>query len=205
MDKILIGIVAKPQGLKGEIKINPITDDINRFKKLTYVYIDSKKFDIEYVSVRGQFVVIKVKGINSCESVGNFAEQAKKEKILDNNERRNIEPPEDEVHFNSEPDSAKHTDKNGVDNKLRTGIFVVPKNVIDIMPEKSGNRHIKAVKEIGNGRALERKIKVLRKLNSKTSSKASCHIAKTGKIEKDHHGKNNHIKPCADYGNFLGI
>lgn len=69
MDKILIGIVAKPQGLKGEIKINPITDDINRFKKLTYVYIDSKKFDIEYVSVRGQFVVIKVKGINSCEQV----------------------------------------------------------------------------------------------------------------------------------------
>lgn len=69
MDKILIGIVAKPQGLKGEIKINPITDDINRFKKLTYIYLNSKKFDVEHVSVRGQFVVIKVKGINTCEDV----------------------------------------------------------------------------------------------------------------------------------------
>lgn len=69
MDKILIGIVAKPQGLKGEIKINPITDDINRFKKLTYVYIGNTKYDVENVSVRGQFVVVKVKGINSCEQV----------------------------------------------------------------------------------------------------------------------------------------
>ena len=38
MARMLIGIVAKPQGLKGEIKINPLTDDINRFKILTYVY-----------------------------------------------------------------------------------------------------------------------------------------------------------------------
>lgn len=69
MDRILIGVVAKPQGLKGEIKVNPITDDINRFKKLTYVYIGERKYDIEYVSVRGQFVVIKVKGINRVEDV----------------------------------------------------------------------------------------------------------------------------------------
>ena len=39
MEKIVIGIVAKPQGLKGEIKINPITDDINRFKKLKNIYL----------------------------------------------------------------------------------------------------------------------------------------------------------------------
>ena len=67
MARMLIGIVAKPQGLKGEIKINPLTDDINRFKKLTYVYLNNKKFDVENVSVRGGFVVLKLQGINSCE------------------------------------------------------------------------------------------------------------------------------------------
>jgi len=38
--KILIATISRPQGIKGEIKINPITDDINRFKKLKEVYID---------------------------------------------------------------------------------------------------------------------------------------------------------------------
>jgi len=40
MDKILIGTILRPQGIKGELKINPITDDINRFNKLKEVYID---------------------------------------------------------------------------------------------------------------------------------------------------------------------
>lgn len=72
MNKILIGIVAKPQGIKGEVKINPITDDISRFKKLKYVYLNNQRFDIENVSIRGNFVVVKLKGINTCEEVERF-------------------------------------------------------------------------------------------------------------------------------------
>lgn len=72
MEKIVIGIVAKPQGLKGEIKINPITDDINRFKKLKNIYLNNTKYEVENVSIRGGFVVIKLKNINSIEEVERF-------------------------------------------------------------------------------------------------------------------------------------
>lgn len=72
MDRIVIGIVAKPQGLKGEIKINPLTDDINRFKKLKKVFLNNVSYDIENVSIRGNFVVLKLKGLNSIEEVERF-------------------------------------------------------------------------------------------------------------------------------------
>lgn len=34
-----VGFVLKPQGLKGEVKVKPLTDDINRFDDLDEVYI----------------------------------------------------------------------------------------------------------------------------------------------------------------------
>ena len=105
--------------------------------------------------------------------------ETKKEEFFDNYKSGNIKTPDDEVHFNSEPDSAKHADKNGVNNELGTGVFVVSKNVINIMSEKSGYGHVEPVEKIRNGRALEREIKVLRKIKTKAHSKTSCHIAKS--------------------------
>ena len=125
-----------------------------------------------------------------------------KEEFLKNNECRNIKSPENEVHFYSEPDSAKHGYKNRVHDELGAGIFVVAENVIYIMAEKTRYCHVKTVEKIRNGRALERKIKVLRKFRSKASSKSSCHIAEAGKIEENHHGKNNHRKPRTENGRF---
>lgn len=41
MDEMLkIGVVVKPQGIKGELKVMPLTDDAQRFKKLKEVVID---------------------------------------------------------------------------------------------------------------------------------------------------------------------
>jgi 16S rRNA processing protein RimM len=58
MDRILVGIVSRPQGIKGELKINPITDDINRFKKLKEVYIDDVARKILDVRINGAEVYI---------------------------------------------------------------------------------------------------------------------------------------------------
>ncbi|MBR2448868.1 MAG: 16S rRNA processing protein RimM [Clostridia bacterium] len=41
-DTLKIGLIVKPQGIKGEVKIQPLTDDINRFKNLKEVLIDGK-------------------------------------------------------------------------------------------------------------------------------------------------------------------
>lgn len=39
MEKIKIGSIAKPQGIKGELKVNPLTSDISRFEKLSEIYL----------------------------------------------------------------------------------------------------------------------------------------------------------------------
>ena len=38
-DYFIIGKVLKPFGINGEIKVQPITDNIKRFKKIPFVYL----------------------------------------------------------------------------------------------------------------------------------------------------------------------
>lgn len=42
MDKIIIGQISKPQGIKGEVKVNPLTGDITRFLKLKEIYLENE-------------------------------------------------------------------------------------------------------------------------------------------------------------------
>ncbi|MCL1901623.1 MAG: ribosome maturation factor RimM [Firmicutes bacterium] len=63
MDKILIATISRPQGIKGEIKINPITDDVNRFKKLKEVYIDGISRKILGVRINGAEVYIYLNNV----------------------------------------------------------------------------------------------------------------------------------------------
>lgn len=48
METVIIGEVLKPQGIKGEFKIYPITHDINRFKKLKEVMLSDGKNSTPY-------------------------------------------------------------------------------------------------------------------------------------------------------------
>ena len=41
--KIDIGKIVKAQGIKGEVKIIPITDDVSRFNELKTVFIGQEK------------------------------------------------------------------------------------------------------------------------------------------------------------------
>ena len=42
MDYIRIGIVAKPQGIRGEIKVNNLSDTLERFLDLEYIFVEDK-------------------------------------------------------------------------------------------------------------------------------------------------------------------
>ena len=47
MEQMLkIGVVVKPQGIKGELKVMPYVDDANRFKKLKQVVIDGVTYNV---------------------------------------------------------------------------------------------------------------------------------------------------------------
>ena len=42
-DKLRVGVITSPHGIAGEVNVYPTTDDINRFKKLKKLYIDTGK------------------------------------------------------------------------------------------------------------------------------------------------------------------
>lgn len=50
MESILIGEVLKPQGIKGEIKVYPITDNTERFRDLKEIYLSDGKTEKKFMS-----------------------------------------------------------------------------------------------------------------------------------------------------------
>ena len=58
-----IGLIVKPQGIKGEVKVQPLTDDINRFKNLKEVIIDQANYRVLSVSIGGGVVFMALSGI----------------------------------------------------------------------------------------------------------------------------------------------
>jgi 16S rRNA processing protein RimM len=64
----LIGIIVKPQGIKGEVKVKPVSPDPERFNYLEKVYIRLKNvqtYSIENIRISNSFVFLKFAQINS--------------------------------------------------------------------------------------------------------------------------------------------
>lgn len=76
MEYIEIGQIVNTQGLKGEVKVMPFTDDINRFDdfKKIYVEINSNKqlFEIEKVRYVKNMVILKFKGKDRIEDIEKY-------------------------------------------------------------------------------------------------------------------------------------
>ena len=65
-----IGQIVNTQGLKGEVRVYPYVDDINRFDNLESFYLDKnfdKKYEVERVRYKGNMVIMKIKDIDSIE------------------------------------------------------------------------------------------------------------------------------------------
>ncbi len=58
-----IGIIVKPQGIRGELKVQPLTDDINRYKNLKEVIIDDKTYRVLNSVIGGGVVFISLSGV----------------------------------------------------------------------------------------------------------------------------------------------
>lgn len=67
MERIRIGIITKPQALKGEFRLKPDLLNLKEYKKIKSVFIDNKEHQVERVSLRDVFVILKVSGIDRCE------------------------------------------------------------------------------------------------------------------------------------------
>lgn len=64
---LAVGKIINTHGIKGEIKVMPSTDDVERFKELNEAYIDGNIIEIEGCKFQPGKVILKIKGINSIE------------------------------------------------------------------------------------------------------------------------------------------
>jgi 16S rRNA processing protein RimM len=62
-----IGQIINTHGVKGELKIYPLTDDIKRFRKLKTVYIESEERTVSWCKLQTDKVILKIEGIESIE------------------------------------------------------------------------------------------------------------------------------------------
>lgn len=92
-----LGQIVNVKGLKGEVKVNPFTKNIDRFEELKTVLIkfknENKEFEIEKVGYHKNQVILKFKGINTIEE----AEKLRNSYILIN--RNDLEPLEEGVYY----------------------------------------------------------------------------------------------------------
>ncbi len=75
-DILKVGILSSTHGIRGEMKVFPTTDDVNRFKKLKSVLLDTGKgfteLKIESVRFFKQFVIIKFKDHDSINDIEKY-------------------------------------------------------------------------------------------------------------------------------------
>lgn len=75
-DLLQVGIITQTHGIQGEVKIFPTTDDVNRFKKLKEVILDTGKekkvLEIESVKFFKNLVILKFKGINNINDIERY-------------------------------------------------------------------------------------------------------------------------------------
>ncbi len=74
MEELLqVGVISSTHGIRGEVKVFPTTDDVNRFKKLKTVLVDTGKehisLEVEQVKFFKQFAILKFKGIDNINDV----------------------------------------------------------------------------------------------------------------------------------------
>ena len=71
---IEIAKILKPQGIKGEVKAQPLTNLLADFKNLKVCYIGDKKMIVKHISLRQDFLYITFDGIvsrNDAETLRN--------------------------------------------------------------------------------------------------------------------------------------
>ncbi|MBE6013653.1 MAG: ribosome maturation factor RimM [Lachnospiraceae bacterium] len=71
-----IGKIVNAHGIKGEVKIFPISDDPEKFEKLKSLYISSssgeREYFIEGYKYHKQFIILKLKGIDDMNAALGF-------------------------------------------------------------------------------------------------------------------------------------
>ena len=77
MEQLLqVGVISSTHGVRGEVKVYPTTDDVNRCKKLKKVILDTgrEQLELELQGVKffKQMVILKFKGIDNINDIEKY-------------------------------------------------------------------------------------------------------------------------------------
>ena len=72
-----VGVIASTHGVKGEVKVYPTTDNLERFKSLKQVILVTQRQEEIHLTVSGvkffkQFVILKFKGIDNINDIEKY-------------------------------------------------------------------------------------------------------------------------------------
>ena len=76
VSELQVGVITQTHGIRGEVKVFPTTDDVNRFKKLKEVTLANEKerltMTIESVKFFKQYVILKFDGYDSINDIEKY-------------------------------------------------------------------------------------------------------------------------------------
>ena len=77
MENLLrVGVISSTHGVKGEVKVYPTTDDVNRFKTLKKVILDTGRehmeLEIQSVKFFKNMAILKFKGYDSIDDIEKY-------------------------------------------------------------------------------------------------------------------------------------
>lgn len=67
-----IGQIINTHGIKGELKVYPLTDDLKRFRKLKTIFIDDVERKVIWSKIQTDKVILKIEGIDSIEEADRY-------------------------------------------------------------------------------------------------------------------------------------
>ncbi len=71
-DVLRVGKIVNTHGLKGEVKVIPLTDDPKRYNELDFVLIDGIERKIQGCKYQKDRVIVKIEGINTIEEAETY-------------------------------------------------------------------------------------------------------------------------------------
>lgn len=77
-EKVRVGQIVNTQGLRGDVRVYPLTDYKERFEELEYVYLENTedyKLEIEKIRYKNSLVILKFKGLDNINDVEKFKDK----------------------------------------------------------------------------------------------------------------------------------
>lgn len=72
---LAVGQIINTHGIKGEVKVYPLTDDTRRFRKLDTVYIDGIERKVSWCKLQPDKIILKIEGIETPEDAYKFRDK----------------------------------------------------------------------------------------------------------------------------------